>query len=224
MTVAILAVLAAPFVAVPLFAIGVKIVSSVVHMGDGRPADFPGGEAATQMVQRVTEDDAWKAANPKLAKKELLARINDTAWLGLRRLNDGELTRYVLLQREMVGKLSITDCAATARGSYQSDIYRLSDLVSTDDRDEWFTIIGDAALAENRKTAVEPLDTFGLGGALSQLKARSRPDILERMDRLKSPGIDDAAACATLRQFFDGYARLEPEAQALVARFLHTPE
>lgn len=222
MTVAILTILAAPFMAVPLFAIGVKIISSVTHMGEGKPADFPGGEAARKMVQRVIEDDAWKAANPNLARKELLSRINDTAWLGLRRLNDGELTRYVFIQREMIGKLSTADCAETARGSYKSDVYRLGDLVN--DRDEWFTIIGDAALAESRKTSIEPLDTFGLGGALSQLRARSEPDILERMDKLKSPGIDDATACATLRQFFEGYARLEPESQALVARFLHTSE
>jgi hypothetical protein len=214
-------ILVAPFFAVPLFAIAVKVTSSIIHLNTS--SDVPGGDAAREMIARVTSDPIWRDMYPESAGK-LQIQLTQSALRGLPRLKDAEIADNVMLEREIVSRLNVVDCAAFGRGTYTSDIFRMAIFLGPKDTVQWFTIQGDAALADGHKLPVAPVDSFGLQGALSELKARSAPDILSRMDALSTHSVEmnDHDACTTIRQFFDGYARLEPEAQAILARGLET--
>lgn len=225
LSIVVLAILATPFIAVPIIAVLVNFESMIAQtIARGTSTD---PDAATEkMVQRVTSDTVWQENRSGIASDQLPDVLSSLSLQGLARLNDVELSRYLDIYGKLIVRMNTHDCAAVVRGTYRSDFFRMSRLLDAKDRDEWLAILGDAALAELHKSPIEPLDTFGLQGAISELRARSSPGTLDKMDSMVTQvsAMSDDEVCSTMHLYYDGYERLEPEAKALIARAFHVPK
>ncbi|MGV2292273.1 hypothetical protein AAHK20_26450 [Trinickia sp. YCB016] len=188
------------------------------------PESAPIHASYARLAIRLRNDPTLQAFTAKTKREDVFRKGTDLSLYGLKRLDDASLETRMRIVSKILDDASEAECVSIIQGPSSTPGPSAMDKglieLNQADADFWFTLAGDAALAELRQDRIPSVKQEDVDEALSRIMATLSPQetlkFLSALQNLRA--VSPSEACWAMRILFrEGTALAEPY-RAAIAR------
>ncbi|MFM0274577.1 hypothetical protein PQQ59_28585 [Paraburkholderia aspalathi] len=188
------------------------------------PESAPIHASYARFAMRMRTDPTVQAFVTKATREDAFSKGTDLSINGLKRLDDASLETRMRIWSKILDDASETECVSIMQGpsstpgpsAMDSGLIKLNQA----DADSWFSLAGDAALAELRQDPTPSVKREDVNEAWSRIKARLSPQERLKFDSALQNlrAVSPSDACWTMRILFREATALAEPYRAAIAR------